>query len=1331
MKFVQSCHFRTTFALLGLFFASGLGFSQTVLDSLSSPVFAGGAGGTASSDSPFSDRFNPSLSSDNQRTTLDASYFGLPDFQGNFGNAINLGVALPTRWAVFSATGSYWSLNNTNLNLGQTGRLTLSASKDIWDATALGIGIDGSLASSTWGLGLSLGFSQRLAQLGPFSDFRWGIALRDMGKGDVSQTASAVPPPFTPAFGAEGTLLKYNGLSWRLRSDLSFPSTQDICVNLGTTLNLQDVFFLNLGTAYDAREIATGIAPKIPLSVGLGFHFHTDFQNSNDLLSQHGWNQSEVQIDTAAVPLPGGTWGFGAGLRVPLGVRDTTPPVVTVPIKTWYISPNNDGVQDTLDLPVQITDERYVMGYTLTVTNPSGKVIRTIQNKETPPPAPNWDGFWKRVFYEEKGVQVPPVLVWNGMSDAGQVVPEGTYKLAITAWDDNNNKKTYDAGTVVVLLTPPLATVSAPYTEFNPTGPRNNLTINQSGSVEDLWTGDFTNAQGSVVREYSWKDSEPMNLNWDGKNTAGTLVPDGVYRYTLTGADRAGNRTTVHVDNLIVNSIPTPLSLNLDRSAFSPLGNGVHTLVFEPKPSVTTGMVNWTLQVKDEQGQVKRTLTGNGMVPTAIPFDGRNDVGQPLAEGTYLAVLTVTYSNGNTPTATSANFLLRNTPPSATVAVPAAVFSPGASDARSVVTFDQTTSKENLWTGTLTNAKGQVVRTVSWPGKADATYLWDGRGADGSILPDGTYTYVLTATDRAGNTGSSAPVSVTIDTQKRSILISTNRSAFSPVLPGDRGELKFLPQFKGANALVSWQLKIHNADGNDVRSFQGSTPVNEITWKGHDKNNVLLPDGTYTAELTAVYQNGSQPKARSNAFVIKTNAPTANLTPKWLIFSPTPKSLRPDLVIDQTTSSEPEWKGQITDAAGQTVRSWVWTEKAPNLKWDGRDENGNQVPDGTYTYTLSSTDIAGNSTQETVKDIRLDTRPTPLFLTVDAEGFSPNGDGVSDSIGFTARLGLNEGITSWTVEMVSETQGVQRTLRGTGPVPEHFSWDGTTDLKDKAPNGRYTATLQVNYEKGDAPSTQSTPFVLQATPPLLSIGLSPLPFSPDNDGYNDELNIALGVKDYAPVDTWSLEILDPAGHHFTSFTGKGAPTGKLTWDGRSDTGELVQSASDYTMVFRLSDIYGNSATVQKTLPIDVLVIRDGDRLKISIPSIHFAVNSADFLHLDSETLAKTPDAVEKNIAVLKRLADIFTRYANYKIVIEGHAVMTHWDDPARGKIEQEQELIPLSKARAEAVKNYLVGLGIAASRISTVGVGAARPIVPFSDIGNRWKDRRVEFLLVR
>ena len=46
-----------------------------------------------------------------------------------------------------------------------------------------------------------------------------------------------------------------------------------------------------------------------------------------------------------------------------------------------YISPNNDGVLDVLEVPLQIKEKRYVTEWSLTVKNEKGEVIRTIGNK--------------------------------------------------------------------------------------------------------------------------------------------------------------------------------------------------------------------------------------------------------------------------------------------------------------------------------------------------------------------------------------------------------------------------------------------------------------------------------------------------------------------------------------------------------------------------------------------------------------------------------------------------------------------------------------------------------------------------------------------------------------------------------------------------------------------------------------------------------------------------------------------------------------------------------------------------------------------------------------
>ena len=54
--------------------------------------------------------------------------------------------------------------------------------------------------------------------------------------------------------------------------------------------------------------------------------------------------------------------------------------------------------------------------------------------------------------------------------------------------------------------------------------------------------------------------------------------------------------------------------------------------------------------------------------------------------------------------------------------------------------------------------------------------------------------------------------------------------------------------------------------------------------------------------------------------------------------------------------------------------------------------------------------------------------------------------------------------------------------------------------------------------------------------------------------------------------------------------------------------------------------------------------------------------------------------------------------------------------------------VGLSKKRAEAVKVYLVGKGIAASRIQTMGFGPDNPIAPNTTPAGRLKNRRIEFI---
>jgi outer membrane protein OmpA-like peptidoglycan-associated protein len=77
--------------------------------------------------------------------------------------------------------------------------------------------------------------------------------------------------------------------------------------------------------------------------------------------------------------------------------------------------------------------------------------------------------------------------------------------------------------------------------------------------------------------------------------------------------------------------------------------------------------------------------------------------------------------------------------------------------------------------------------------------------------------------------------------------------------------------------------------------------------------------------------------------------------------------------------------------------------------------------------------------------------------------------------------------------------------------------------------------------------------------------------------------------------------------------------------------------------------------------------------------------------------------------------------------VEGHANPTSRNPPPA----EAQEDLNLSERRARAVVDSLVGFGVSRGRLGSIGRGSSRPIIVFDDHDNWWKNRRVEFILIK
>ena len=395
------------------------------------------------------------------------------------------------------------------------------------------------------------------------------------------------------------------------------------------------------------------------------------------------------------------------------------------------------------------------------------------------------------------------------------------------------------------------------------------------------------------------------------------------------------------------------------------------------------------------------------------------------------------------------------------------------------------------------------------------------------------------------------------------------------------------------------------------------------------------------------------------------------------------------------------------------------------------------APDGKYNIVIFSTDDAGNSFSTELKEITLDNRETKAYITAEYEGISPNNDGYLDVQKFEIRTSVKDNIKAWNFDVRKEdgTSVYALSEKDSANLPATINWNGAG--KDgTASEGTFTGTLEIVYITGNKVSAVSAPFICTASAPKLSVKTAPEYFSPDNDGVDDDLYIKLSGSTKAKIKSWSFTIKDPKGKEFWKTSGKSQITERIIWDGLSNVqkdakgnAERVQSAMDYPYTFTVTDNLGMSSTVNGVIPVDVLVIRDGNLLKMAVPSIIFESDAANFQNANAKLDA---DKVNNNIKVLNRIAEILKKFKDYKVTIVGHANKIT-DNPNEETVDNPQEWgrasMPLSKERADAIRAYLIKRGVSASALSTDGMGGTKPVVNPKDKDNNWKNRRVEFIL--
>jgi len=115
---------------------------------------------------------------------------------------------------------------------------------------------------------------------------------------------------------------------------------------------------------------------------------------------------------------------------------------------------------------------------------------------------------------------------------------------------------------------------------------------------------------------------------------------------------------------------------------------------------------------------------------------------------------------------------------------------------------------------------------------------------------------------------------------------------------------------------------------------------------------------------------------------------------------------------------------------------------------------------------------------------------------------------------------------------------------------------------------------------------------------------------------------------------------------------------------------------------------------------------------------HFenAVNGQNVIYFDTDRY----NVDSADMAALQTQAQYLAQYPNITITVEGHA-------DERGTREYN---LALGERRANAAKNYLVSLGVAANRIRTLSYGKERPVALGSNEAAWAQNRRAVSVVV-
>ncbi len=185
-----------------------------------------------------------------------------------------------------------------------------------------------------------------------------------------------------------------------------------------------------------------------------------------------------------------------------------------------------------------------------------------------------------------------------------------------------------------------------------------------------------------------------------------------------------------------------------------------------------------------------------------------------------------------------------------------------------------------------------------------------------------------------------------------------------------------------------------------------------------------------------------------------------------------------------------KWKFQIKDKDGAIVLGKSGETLPVSIAWEGTDEEGKLAPDGIYECQLETKEWGRFHAKSEWIPIVVDSTPPKAEISMSTGVFTPDGDGIDDTVTLQLEARDDSGLRAWKVEISNKEGKVAKTFKGEEPIPQSIVWDGKDDYyKAIVPAGEYKAKLVADDIAGNEGASPSQKLKVEIPLPKLGEGI--------------------------------------------------------------------------------------------------------------------------------------------------------------------------------------------------------------------------------------------------